>query len=88
MGGQTQTHVAPAVSRSLQSQLFYSYVVNGDEGTLCGCRKTSVAFASIDVNKQCFGAAVTHTKLPAGLQEQGITVILSSLTFATFCLPN
>ena len=87
MGGK-QTPVVPAVSRSLQSLLFYSCVVDGNEGALCGRRKTSVAFTSVDINKHCFGAAVTHTKLPAGLQEQGITVILPSLTLATFCLPT
>lgn len=67
------------MSRTLQSQLFYSCVVDGYEGALCGCRKISVAFRSIDLNKHCFGAAVTHTEFPADLQEQGIAVILSCL---------
>lgn len=50
---------------------------------LCECRKISVAFTSIDINKHCFGDAVTHSEFPTDLQEEGIAVILSCLTLLT-----
>lgn len=42
----------------------------------------------VDINKNCFGAAVTYTKLPPGQQEEGMAAILSSLTLGISDLPT